>query len=58
MSDKADMMTGPNAAMRCPLPVSEFWPLSGKEGSTRDPTPYRRRYNKNACPWDLPAVPE
>jgi hypothetical protein len=33
MSDKADMMTGPNAAMRCPLPVSEFWPLSGKEGS-------------------------
>jgi len=27
------MMTGPNAAIRCPLPVSEIWPLSGEEGS-------------------------
>ncbi|EPR16079.1 hypothetical protein M527_22540 [Sphingobium indicum IP26] len=30
---EADMMTGPSAAMRCPLPVSEIWPLSGEEGS-------------------------
>lgn len=35
-SDKADMMIGPNAAMRCPLLLSEIWPLSGEEGSTAD----------------------
>ena len=34
MPNKADMMTGPSAARRYPLPVNEIWPLSGEEGST------------------------
>jgi len=44
------MMTGPNAAIRCPLPVSEIWPLSGEEGSVSPMA--------NAALWDEAVVPD
>lgn len=45
LSNKADVMTGPSAVMRCPLLASEIW---GGEGSFLQGT--------NAVSWDIPDV--